>query len=257
MAAVTASTTHDSDNEAEPGFSIIEPPVIVPPVVHNNPTQLSTLSVETENHTSSNDLQSPPTSSVATVKRKRRNDDSESEDDGYSTSNEKMKSKMSVGRSTSRGKKSTDIMRKNALENDKFAKRIFAHEVTCVGCNKVIKLHKTRPYDTTHWNQHREKCPQITGRTHVKKLVKTEHKVNGAEPYCCISILISRCSIKILGDAHRPLTNFFGGMSMQSGHHVDKTQLNVSTPKTYTKRAVSTVSICAILKVYCSIVPTY
>lgn len=92
----------------------------------------------------------------------------EESDDGYSTEKEVSKSRKKAAGSQERASKTTVVIRKQTLENDKFTKNVTANAVTCVACNKTIKLDARRQYESTHWDNHRAKCPQITGKTTIR-----------------------------------------------------------------------------------------
>jgi hypothetical protein len=83
----------------------------------------------------------------------------EDDSDGYNTDHEALTSKKRINALKPRGAKTTAITRRNALEKDEHSKNVSAHEVTCATCNQKIKLHSTRTYDTTHWDQHKAICP--------------------------------------------------------------------------------------------------
>jgi len=102
------------------------------------------------------------------MKRKRDND----LDDGYNTDKEALTLKKKAGRSKSRGTKTTSVIRKDALDSGPWTQNVESYKVICLGCKKTIKLNPKRPYETDHWDSHKEKCPQITGSRTVRTLKK-------------------------------------------------------------------------------------
>jgi hypothetical protein len=80
------------------------------------------------------------------------------------TDDERAKKKRSTAASHPRKKKKTALERREELERDNWTKDVGPHSVRCNGCNKNIMLDKKRLYEGRNWDQHKEKCSQITGR---------------------------------------------------------------------------------------------
>jgi len=109
--------------------------------------------------------------------KRQRDDDNvkdgyDTDKDGYDTDKEAATSKKQASGSKSRGAKSTLVIRRDALEDDPWTEHIESNKVTCFGCKKIIKLHTKRPYETEHWDNHKQKCPQIT----LKQTIRTAKK---------------------------------------------------------------------------------
>lgn len=120
--------------------------------------------------------------SITSSKRRLVNDD---DSDEYNTDEEASTpaatSKRKSGASTSRKPKTSIVQRQDRLENDAHTKNVTAHELYCNACGKRVGLNPKRPYDPTHWDQHRAKCPRITGKQTVrtaKNVVKVEKVSN-------------------------------------------------------------------------------
>lgn len=81
----------------------------------------------------------------------------------------------------SRGLKTSMATRKATLENDKYTKNVSVDQVTCKACDKVIRLHVSRPYATAHWDKHKGTCPRITGKQVVRTVVKKQVNLVGTD----------------------------------------------------------------------------
>jgi hypothetical protein len=101
------------------------------------------------------------------------NDLEEEPDAGY-TDKSTNTAKRKANGSKSRGYKTSVVTRKAALEDDRYTKDVSVDQVTCKACDKVIKLHVSRPYETAHWDKHKCICPRITGKRVVRTVVKKQ-----------------------------------------------------------------------------------
>lgn len=96
--------------------------------------------------------------------------DSEDEADGQSSEGNATDKKVDLSRqskvaSGKREAKKNITQRRSELENDEWVKSgtTKPSQITCKGCNKTVRLHRKRQYDSANWLAHRTKCPNITG----------------------------------------------------------------------------------------------
>ena len=103
------------------------------------------------------------------------------------------KKKANPNAPKSRRCKTNMVTRKAALENDEYTKNVSADRVTCKACDKVIKLHVSRPYETVHWDKHKGICPRITGRQVVRTAVKKQANLVSIEFTKFVTTQIKYC----------------------------------------------------------------
>lgn len=95
---------------------------------------------------------------------------------GFMVKNRLITVKLNVHRALERPKKrgaihvshtraeKTDVgTHKAILEADKWATNVQAHEVTCAGCRKSIKLRKEVMYALKPWENHKGGCKMVQG----------------------------------------------------------------------------------------------
>ena len=112
------------------------------------------------------------------MKWKYRQDSPDEESDAaYDSDKSAATARRRAQASQPRGFKTTSVTRKDALDDDEYTETVSAHQLKCRACKKTIKLHPTRAYDTQHWDQHKKKCPAITGVKIVRSGVKTKEHV--------------------------------------------------------------------------------
>lgn len=122
-------------------------------------------------------------------------DEPQSDDAGYLTEQERCqrpKKRIFSQSSSSREEKTNAVTRKAALEADKWTEDVQAHELTCAGCKKKVKLRKDVSYAPKPWNNHKETCKNVKGKVSVSIDASTK-------AYFCVGqrnppILQSTCS---------------------------------------------------------------
>lgn len=119
--------------------------------------------------------------------KRRRETDSEDEADGqssegYATDIKVDLSRRSKAASGKREARKNITQRRSKLENDEWVKSgtTKPNQLTCKGCNKAIRLHPKRQYDSANWQVHKTKCPNITGAAKKRVLDIKKPKMVGS-----------------------------------------------------------------------------
>lgn len=103
-------------------------------------------------------------------------DELDSDDGGYLTDQEQRerpKKRTFNHASSSRGDKTNALNRRATLEEDKWTKNVKAHELTCVGCKKRVKLRKDVPYAPRPWENHKRTCKNVKGEVSIQLYTPT------------------------------------------------------------------------------------